>query len=344
MSGPGRMVGFGEVMLRLNPHGQNRLINATDFAVHYTGAEGNVAVMLSQLGLPSEVVTRLPDSEIGQAAVNSLRQFGVETRHIARGGDRIGIMYLETGASQRASKVVYDRGGTAFQSVRREEFDWPAILDGAGWLHFSGTAPALGPQVRTVLADALDAANEQGVTVSCDLNFRAKLWTQDEARRVMPPLIERIDVLFGNEEDADRALGVRAGASNVARGQLDTSAYEEVAEKLSAKFGLTHVATSLRRSISASVNEWGGLLFDGTGHHYSRTYTIDPIVDRVGGGDSFAAGIIFGLMSGRPPQECVEFASAASCLKHSIPGDLNLIQMSDVESLMASGGTGRVER
>ena len=344
MSNPGRMVGFGEVMLRLNPHGQERLISASDFAVHYTGAEGNVAVMLSQLGIDSEVVAKLPENEIGQAAINSLRRYGVKTSHIARGGDRIGIMYLETGASQRASKVIYDRGGTAFQSVQREDFDWKTILGGAGWLHFSGTAPALGQNVRDVLDDALEAANSLGVTVSCDLNYRAKLWSVEEARRAMPGIVERIDVLFGNEEDADRALGVRAGGSNVTRGHLDTSGYEEVAEKLAEKFNLTHVATSLRKSISASVNEWGGLLFDGKDHHYSRTYTIDPIVDRVGGGDSYAAGIIYGLMSGKSAADTVEFAAAASCLKHSIPGDLNLIQMSDVDSFMSSGGTGRVER
>lgn len=339
-----KMVGFGEVLLRLNPPEHDRLVCTPSFETRYTGAEGNVAIMLAQLGVRTGVVTKLPNHEIGHAAINSLRRYGVDTSHVALGGERIGIMYLESGASQRASKVIYDRNGTSFQSVFRRDFDWSSILNGATWLHFSGTAPALGPRVRDVLDDALTAANSTGVTVSCDLNYRAKLWTEDEARSIMPGIIERVDVLFGNEEDAYRCLGVQAGASNVTHGHLDTAGYEQVAQQLADRFHLTHVATSLRKSISASVNEWGGLLFDGTSHHYSRTYTIDPIIDRVGGGDSFAAGIIYGLMAAMEPQDTVEFAAAASCLKHSIPGDLNLISVMEVQTLLASGGTGRVER
>lgn len=339
-----RMVGFGEVMLRLNPPGHRRLAGSETLEAHYTGAEGNVAVMLARLGIPSEVVTRLPSHEVGQAAVDALRRYGVRTDRIARGGGRIGIMYLETGASQLASKVLYDRQGTSFQSVSPSDFDWDEILDGAGWMHFSGTAPALGEQVRVVLRQALQAAHRLQIPVSCDLNYRAKLWSIDEARRVMPEIIEQVDVLFGNEEDADRALGVGAGTSDATRGDLDSAGYQELAQKLAAKFGLTHVATSLRRSVSASINEWSGLLYDGTGHHFSRTYLIDPIVDRVGGGDSFAAGVIYGLLNKLSSQDTVEFAAAASCLKHSIPGDLNLITLADVDALLASGGTGRVER
>nr|WP_300151436.1 sugar kinase [Propionicimonas sp.] len=341
---PPKLVGFGEVLLRLNPPGHQRLLGATSFEAHYTGAEGNVAVMLAQLGLAAEVVTRLPGHDVGQAAVNSLRHWGVGTSHIARGGDRIGIMYLETGAAQRGARVLYDRTGTSFQSAARHDFDWDAILGEATWLHFSGTAPALGPGVRDILDDALTVANGLGVTVSCDLNYRASLWSEAEAQRTMPALIERVNVLFGNEEDAARALGVRAGRSDWSQGTLDRPAYEEVATTLADRYGLTHVSTSLRRSISASVNEWGGMLFDGSGHHYSRTYLIDPIVDRVGGGDSFAAGIIYGLMTGLSSDDTVEYAAAASCLKHSIPGDLNLIHKADIESLLSTGGTGRVDR
>lgn len=344
MSSAARVVGFGEVMLRLNPPGHRRLAATETLEAYYTGAEGNVAVVLARWGIPAEVVTRLPNHDVGQAAVDSLRRYGVRTERIARGGDRIGLMYLETGASQLASKVLYDRQGTSFQGMTPRDFDWEEILDGAGWMHFSGTAPALGEPVRVVLRQALRTAHRLRIPVSCDLNYRAKLWSIEEARRVMPEIIEQVDVLFGNEEDADRALGVSAGKSDVARGDLDTAAYQEVAHKLATKFGLTHVATSLRRSVSASVNEWGGLLHDGTGHHLSRTYLIDPIVDRVGAGDSFAAGVIYGLLNKLTPQETVEFAAAASCLKHSIPGDLNLINLADVDALLASGGTGRVDR
>jgi 2-dehydro-3-deoxygluconokinase len=338
------MVGFGELMMRLNPPGHERIVQADEFEVRYTGAEANVAVMLAGFGMATYAVSRVPANELGQACVNFVRRFGVNTDFVARGGDHLGIMYLETGAAQRSSKVIYDRDHTSIRDARPTEYDWNAILEGADWLHFSGTAPALGPKVQTVLLGGLKAARARGVTVSCDLNYRAKLWSPEEAQRVMTGIMEYVDVLIGNEEDAAKVFGVRAEGSDVIRGDLQVESYKRVAEQLAYTFGLRYVGTTLRRSVSASINGWAGLLYDGKEHHLSRSYEINPIVDRVGGGDSFTAGLIYGLLSGMDEQACVEFAAAASCLKHSIPGDFNLISLAEVEALLAGDASGRVQR
>ncbi|MHB8890716.1 MAG: PfkB family carbohydrate kinase [Candidatus Limnocylindrales bacterium] len=338
-----RVVAFGELMLRLNPRGHERLVQASEFEVRFTGAEANAAAMLAGLGVRASCVSRVPDTEIGQACINYLRRFGIETSGIARGGDRLGLFYLETGASQRASKVIYDRDNSALRSAEPDEFDWPALLADADWLHFSGTAPALGDRVRTILRDALGHARSIGVTVSCDLNYRAKLWSPAEARRVMTELMPSVDVLIGNEEDAEKVFGIRAAGSDVVKGNLVLSSYEQVSSELARRFNLRYVATTLRTSVSASLNHWAGMLYDGD-VHVSRSYEIHPIVDRVGGGDSFSAGLIYGLLTGWDSQRCVEFAAAASCLKHSIAGDFNLVSLQEVETLLGGDASGRVVR
>jgi 2-dehydro-3-deoxygluconokinase len=344
MSAHFRMVAFGELMLRLNPPGHERIVQASHFEVRFTGAEANVAVLLAGLGAEAACISRVPATEIGQACVNFLRRFGVDTSHIVRGGERLGLFYLETGAAQRASKVIYDRAQSALRSIEPAELDWPAILDGASWFHFSGTAPALGDRVLGVLRDGLESARARGIRVSCDLNYRAKLWSPDEARASMTSLMPLVDVLIGNEEDAGIVFGITAEGSDVTRGDLVVSSYQRVAERLMEAFGFSHVATTLRTSLSASVNRWAGLLYDGHEHHVSRSYEISPIVDRVGGGDAFSAGLIFGLAQAWPPPDCLEFAVAASCLKHSLPGDLALISRAEIDALLAGDASGRVQR
>jgi 2-dehydro-3-deoxygluconokinase len=338
------MVAFGELLLRLNPPSHERIVQASHFEVRFTGAEANVAVLLAGLGAEAACVSRVPATEIGQACVDFLRRFGVDTRHILRGGERLGLFYLETGVAQRPSKVIYDRDHSALRSVERAELDWPTILEGASWFHFSGTAPALGDRVQAVLREGLELARARGIRVSCDLNYRARLWSPDQARASMTSLMPLVDVLIGNEEDAGIVFGIRAEGSDVTRGDLVVSSYQRVAERLMETFGFGHVATTLRTSLSASVNRWAGLLYDGHEHHLSRSYEISPIVDRVGGGDSFSAGLIFGLAQGWAPQDCLEFAVAASCLKHSVPGDLALISRAEIDALLAGDASGRVQR
>ena len=339
-----KMVGFGELMMRLNPPGNERFVQADEFEVRYTGAEANVAVMLAGLGLVTYAVSRVPAHELGQACINYVRRFGVNTDFVVRGGDRLGIFYLETGAAQRGSKVIYDRDHSSIRDASPAEFDWGAILEGADWLHFSGTAPALGANVQAVLIDGLRAARARNVTVSCDLNYRAKLWSPAEAQRIMTGIMEYVDVLIGNEEDAAKVFGITAEGSDALRGSLVVDSYQGVAEKLVARFGFRYVGTSLRRSVSASINGWAGLLYDGKTHHLSRSYEINPIVDRVGGGDSFTAGLIYGLLKGMDKQTCIEFATAASCLKHSIPGDFNLLSLDEIDALLSGDASGRVQR
>lgn len=339
-----RVVAFGELLLRLNPPGVERLVQASTFEVRYTGAEANAAVMLASLGVEAAAVSKVPANEIGQACVNYLRRYGVDTRSVVRGGSRLGLFYLETGAAQRPSKVLYDREHSAFRSLTPEEIDWAAVLDGAAWLHFSGTAPAAGPTVVATLKAGLDLARQLGVTVSCDLNYRARLWSPDQARAVMTELMPYVDVLIGNEEDAVTVFGLDRTGIDVVEGRLEVAAYERVSRQLVDRFGFRAVATTLRRSISASVNGWRGMLFDGSHVHLSREYEIDPIVDRVGGGDAFSGALIFGLLEGWPPDRCVEFAVAASCLKHTILGDFNLVAREEIETLLAGDASGRVRR
>ncbi len=341
---PPKMVAFGELMMRLNPPGNERIVQANEFEVRFTGGEANAAVMLAGLGFQTYVVARVPTHELGQACVNYVRRFGVNTDFVARGGDHLGIMYLENGASQRGSKVIYDRDHTSMQGISKVDVDWPAVLSGADWFHFSGTAPALGENVLEVLRDGLIEAKRLGVTVSCDLNYRAKLWGSRDSKAVMTELMPFVDVLIGNEEDVAKVFGIKAVGSDVVRGELRVGSYKKVAEQIAETFDFRFVATTLRTSVSASVNRWAGLLYDRTNHYLSRTYEIHPIVDRVGGGDSFTGGLIFGLVHGLDRQACVEFAVAASCLKHSIPGDFNHVSLDEIEALLAGDSSGRVQR
>ena len=341
---PRKVIAFGELLMRLEPKGYERFVQANEFCVRYTGAEANAAVSLVNFGMEGYVVSKVPDNEIGQACLNYLNRFGLNTQYVARGGERLGLFYLETGAAQRASKVIYDRAHSAIRESTLAEFDWEAICADKDWFHFSGTAPALGEKVQHVLETGLKAAKKHGISVSCDLNYRAKLWSPSEANRVMSGLMPYVDVLIGNEEDAEKVFGIRAEGSDVTRAKLVEDSYKQVAEQLQLKFGFKYVATTLRESMSASANGWGGLLYDGHQHYLSRRYLISPIVDRVGGGDSFTGGLIYGLLSGFDPLRCVEFAAAASCLKHSIPGDFNLVSAKDVETLLAGDASGRVQR
>lgn len=340
----GTYVGFGDLLMRLDTPGHQRIVQASSYDVRFTGAEANAAVLLSGLGIPTRVATKVPTSPVGQASINYLRQHGVDTSTIARGGERLGIFFLETGAAQRASTVVYDRNHSSFATSSPDDYDWDQILDGASWLHFSGTAPALGESVRGVLREGLQQAKDAGVTVSCDLNYRARMWSPEEARTEMTRLTPYIDVLFGNEEDAGTVFGITVDGGDVTKGDLPVDSYQVVAERMIAEHGFRTVSTSLRTSISATHNKWAGMMSTADGHALSRTYDIVPVIDRVGGGDSFAGGLIHGLMTGASPQECVEFAAAASCLKQTIPGDFGLVTEDEVRALMAGDGSGRVRR
>lgn len=341
-----KVVTFGEIMLRLSTPGFTRFVQAQHFDATYGGGEANVAVALANYGLESYFVTKLPEHEIGQAAVNHLRRFGVSDRFIVRGGERVGIYFLETGASQRASKVIYDRAGSAVTTLGPEEVGWAAVFDGARWFHWTGITPALGERPRRVLVAACEAAKAAGATVSCDLNYRAKLWSVEEARATMRPLMEHVDVCIANEEDAEKSLGMEAGETDVEGAELDETGYFRLAERLKAEYGFDAVAITLRESFSASHNGWSAVLHDAAGcatPQRSRRYDIQ-IVDRVGGGDSFASGLIAGLLAKDDSRDALEFAVAASCLKQTIPGDFNLVSRAEVEKLAAGGGSGRVER
>jgi 2-dehydro-3-deoxygluconokinase len=333
-------------MLRLSTPGYERFTQAQTFDVTYGGGEANVAVALAHYGLDSYFITQLPRHAIGQAAVNHLRRFGVRDDYLVRGGDRIGIYFLETGASQRPSQVVYDRAGAAVSLLEPDAVDWTAVFHGASWFHWTGITPALGKKPRSCVLAACRAARAAGATVSCDLNYRKKLWTEEEAQQTMIPLMEYVDVCIANEEDAERSLGLRAGRSDVESGHLEEAAYAQVARTLKRTYGFKAVAITLRESFSASQNGWSALMLDDrdcAGAYRSRRYDIQ-VVDRVGGGDSFAAGLIYGLLTKTDTQQALEFAVAASCLKHSIPGDFNLSTAAEVEKLAGGSGSGRVER
>ena len=341
-----KTVTFGEIMLRLATPGFLRFVQTDNYEATFGGGEANVAVALAGFGLNSCFVTRLPEHEIGQAAVNTVRRFGVNTDHIVRGGDRVGIYFLESGASQRASKVIYDRAGSAVTQMRPDMVDWDAVFDGADWFHWTGITPALGENAQDCLRAACLAAQKAGAVISCDLNFRKKLWTEKQAQTVMNPLMEYVDVCIANEEDIEKSLGFKAGTTDVESAELDESGYAELARSIRKKYDFETVAITLRESYSASRNGWSAMLHD-------KKDCVDPvrsarydiqIVDRVGGGDSFASGLIYGLMSLENTREALEFAVAASCLKHSISGDLNLVSRDEVMKLMKGGGSGRVER
>ena len=337
-----KTVCFGEIMLRLNPAGYTRFIQTDTFGATYGGGEANVAVSLANYGIDASYVTKLPSHEIGQSAVNSLRRYGVDTSDIVRGGERVGIYYLETGASQRPSKVIYDRAYSAIALAKRSDFDWEKILDGANWFHFTGITPALGGELPEICMDALKVCRQKGITTSCDLNYRKNLWSTEEAGRVMGELMKLVDVCIANEEDADDVFGIKADGTDVTGGKLNKDGYVSVAMQLKDKFGFKYVAITLRTSLSANDNKWAGLLYDGNAY-FSKEYLIH-IVDRVGGGDSFGGGLIYSFLQGFDPQKTIEFAVAASCLKHTIIGDYNLVSVKEVEGLIKGGGSGRVQR
>ena len=341
-----KVVTLGEIMLRLSTPGFTRFVQSQSFDVTYGGGEANVAVALAGYGLESYFVSKLPTHEIGQSAVNHLRRYGVSDRFIVRGGDRVGIYFLETGASQRPSKVIYDRADAAVTTLTPDEIDLEAAMEGARWFHFTGITPALGATARRTVTEAARAAKAAGATVSCDLNFRKKLWTTAEAQATMRPLMEHVDVCIANEEDADKCLGMTAGATDVHGAELDEAGYVELAKKLKREFDFEAVAITLRESFSASHNGWSAILHDDKDCATpvrSTRYDIQ-IVDRVGGGDSFASGLIAGLLQKDDTRDALEFAVAASCLKQTIPGDFNLVTRAEVDALAAGDGSGRVQR
>lgn len=338
-----KVITFGEIMMRLNPEGYRRFVQADRFEASYAGGEANVAVGLAQFGMDAAFVSKVPAHEIGQCAVNELRRFGVDTSLILRGGDRLGLYYVEKGASQRASKVIYDRAGSAIAKAAVSEFDWDAIFENASWFHWTGITPALGGELPDICLEACKAAKAHGVTISCDLNFRKKLWTSAQANTVMSKLMPYVDVCIANEEDAKDVFGIAASGTDIAAGKLSREGYRSVAEQLCARFGFKAVAITLRGSISASDNDWAAMLYTGGETYFSPTYHI-RIVDRVGGGDSFGAGLIYAMLNGKAPQDTVNFAVAASCLKHSIEHDFDLVSVSEVEALAAGNASGRVQR
>ncbi|WP_448516936.1 PfkB family carbohydrate kinase [Pseudothermotoga sp.] len=338
-----RVVSFGEIMMRLATPNFLRFVQTKSFDVTYAGAEANVAVSLANFGLEASFVTKLPKNEFGIAVLRYLRQYNVDTSHIIFGEGRLGVYFLETGYSQRPSKVIYDRANSVFALSKPEEYDWDRIFDNADWFHFTGITPALGDNLVQACLDALKKAKEKGITVSCDLNYRAKLWSQEKARQVMSQLVKYVDVLFANEEDAEKVFGIKADESNVVEGKLSLKGYEQVCRRLKERFGFKRVAISLRESIVANLNGWSGVLLDGDDFYSAKQYTVH-IVDRVGAGDSFSAGIIYGFLTGMKPQETLEFAVAASCLKHTVVGDFNEVTLDEVKSLMKGSGSGRVVR
>lgn len=338
-----KIVCFGELMLRLNPEGYLRFEQADKFMATFGGGEANVAVSLANFGMDASFCSKLPTHAIGNMAVRALRAEGVATADIVRGGERVGIYYIEKGASQRPSKVIYDRKYSAIGMASREDFDWDKILTDTVWFHFTGITPALGDNVAEICLDAVKACRAKGIKVSCDLNFRKNLWTSEKAGKVMGELMQYVNVCIANEEDADKVFGIKPDHNDVDSGKLNREGYIDVAKKLSERFGCEKVAITLRESISANDNNWAAMLYDGEKAYFSKKYAVH-IVDRVGGGDSFGAGLIYSLLSGYDMQDTIEFAVAASCLKHSIEYDFNRVSVDEVKALVKGGGSGRVQR
>lgn len=341
-----KIVTFGDIMLRLSPPGYQRFSQARSFDVTYGGGEANVAVSLANYGEEVEFITRLPQNDLGEVCLAHLRSLRVGTNFICRGGDRLGIYFIETGAVQRASKVIYDRGGSAFASLQPGMIDWTACLTGADWFHWTGITPAVSQGAAETCREAILAARAMGLTVSTDLNYRAKLWKWGKpAGEVMEELVELCDVAVGNEEDAEKVFGIRAPQSDINAGKVEAGQYIPVCEALSDRFpGLKTVAITLRGSYSASHNTWSGVLWQKGEYYSAPTYDILPIVDRVGGGDAFVGGLIYGLRHYNNPQRALNFAAASACLKHTIPGDFNLVSAAEVEALVAGDASGRVRR
>ena len=340
---PKKVVTLGEIMLRLSTPDYKRFVQADTFDVTYGGGEANVAAAICNYGENGTFVTKVPNNPIGQSAINHLRRYGVDTQYIARGGDRLGIYFLETGASMRASQVVYDRAGASIADVDASEFDFDKILAGADWFHTTGITPALSDKAAALTMAALKAAKAKGITTSIDLNYRKKLWSKEKAQKVMTELCQFVDVCIGNEEDAETCLGFKAAHSDVTKGELNLDGYKDVFKQMQAKFNFKFIASSLRESYSASDNGWSALVYDGKEFHHTKKYNV-RIIDRVGSGDSFASGLIYGLVTGMSTADASEFGVAASALKHTIPGDLNHATLSDVKELMKGDGSGRVQR
>ena len=341
-----KVITMGEIMLRLSTPSHERFIQADNFDVNYGGGEANVAVSLAGFGHDAQFVTAVPDNEIGECALSTLRKYQVGTKYVAKEGERLGIYFLESGSSVRPSKVIYDRAHSSISTVRPEAFDFDQIFEGVDWFHFTGITPAISDNAAELTEAALKKAKEHGVKVSVDLNFRKKLWTSEKAQQVMTRLMKYVDVCIGNEEDANLVLGFKPEGSDVTSGNLKLSGYQSIFEQMTQKFGFEYCVSSLRVSRSASDNGWSACIYSGkTGEFYhSREYSITPIVDRVGGGDSFAAGVICGLLDGKDFKEALEFGVAASALKHTIPGDINLVTRKEVETLAGGDASGRVQR
>jgi 2-dehydro-3-deoxygluconokinase len=337
------VVTFGELMLRLGPPGFERLLQSPMLCATFGGGEANVAVSLAQFGLDSCYVTRLPSNAIGDAAIRALRAEGVRTDRIARGGSRMGIYFTETGASQRASTVLYDRANSAISEISPDVVNWDAVMKGAAWFHITGITPALGPKAAAATAASVSAAKRAGARVSVDLNYRKKLWTQAQAQQTMRPLMRDVDVVIANEEDLQCVLGIDVEGADVTSGSLNVAAYRTAAERVTRELGPQMVAITLRESLSASDNGWSAVLWDGKTLHESQRYAV-RLVDRIGGGDSFAGGLIFGLVTGRANDAALRFAVAASALKQTIPGDFNRVSVAEVDSLAGGDASGRVQR
>ena len=338
-----KIVTLGEIMLRLSPKGNYRFVQSDSFQVIPGGGEANVAVSLANYGHASYFVSKLPAHEIGQIAVNGLRRYGVNTDYIVRGGDRVGLYYAETGASMRPSKVIYDRANSAIAEADPSDFNFDEIMEGADWFHWSGITPAISDKAAELTRLACEAAKRHHVTVSVDLNFRKKLWTSEKAIAVMRPLMKYVDVCIGNEEDAQLCLGFKPDA-DVEGGKTDAEGYYGIFKGMMKEFGFKYVVSTLRESFSATHNGWKALIYDGKEFYQSKHYDINPIIDRVGGGDSFSGSLIHGMLTYKDQAKALEFAVAASALKHTIPGDFNVVSTSEVESLAGGNANGRVQR
>lgn len=341
-----KIVTMGEIMLRLSTPNNEKFIQADEFDINYGGGEANVAVSLANYGHDADFVSALPKNPIGDAAIATLRKYNVGTKHISRSGERVGIYFLETGSAMRASNVVYDRAHSSISTAKVDEFDFDEIFKDADWFHFTGITPAVSDSAAELTEAALKAAKKAGVTVSVDLNFRKKLWSSEKAKKIMTNLMQYVDVCIGNEEDAEKVLGFKPGNTDVTAGELELSGYVDIFNQMCDQFKFKYVISSLRESFSASNNDWSACIMDGATRefYHSKKYHVTPIVDRVGGGDSFAAGVICGLCDKKDFKSALEFAVAASALKHTIPGDFNLVTREDVESLVGGDGSGRVQR
>lgn len=338
-----KIVTFGEIMLRLAPNGYYRFFQNDQLQATFGGAEANAAVSLANFGEDVAFVTKLPSHAIGQGAVDELNRFRVNTGYISRGGERIGIYFLEKGASQRGSLCIYDRAGSAIQKACSEDFDWDKIFENAEWFHFTGITPALGKNVADICLEACKAAKAKNIKISCDLNYRSKLWSRDAAKETMTELCKYVDICIANEEDAKDVFGIESKDTNIVTGKLNKEGYKEVAKRLVEMFDFEAVAFTLRASISANDNDWAGMIYTNGTAYYSKEYHL-RIVDRVGGGDSFGAGLIYGLIRGKSMQETIDFAVAASALKHTVEGDFNRISVAEVEKLVGGNESGRVQR